>query len=55
MTSDANLDFVGNDMARYKTHRVVSDEMLPFIAPADARTLESALVGVNIDGLFKVD
>lgn len=55
MTSDANLDFVGDDMNRYKTYRVVSDEMLPFIAPADARTLESALVGVNMDGLFKVD
>ena len=55
MTSDANLDFVGDDMERYKTYRVVSDEMLPYIAPADARTLESALVGVNMDGLFKVD
>jgi len=55
MTSDANLDFVADDMDRYKTYRVVSDEMLPYIAPADARTLESALVGVNMDGLFKVD
>jgi hypothetical protein len=55
MTSDANLEFVADDMDRYKTYRVVSDEMLPYIAPADARTLESALVGVNMDGLFKVD
>jgi len=55
MTSDANLDFVADDMDRYKTYRVVSDDMLPYIARADARTLESHLVGVNMDGLFKAD
>ena len=55
MTSDANLDFVADDMERYTTYRVVSDDMLPYIAAADARTLECALVGVNMDGLFKVD
>jgi len=55
MTSDANLDFVADDMERYTTYRVVSDEMLPYIAPADERTLASALVGVNLDGLFKLD
>jgi hypothetical protein len=55
MTSDANLDFIGDDMGRYKTHRVVTDEMLFILAPADARILQSAFVGANMDGLFKVD
>jgi hypothetical protein len=55
MTSDANLDFISDDMGRYKTYRVVTDEMLSILAPADARILESAFVGANMDGLFKVD
>jgi hypothetical protein len=55
MTSDANLDFISDDMGRYKTYRVITDEMLSILAPADARILESAFVGANMDGLFKVD
>jgi hypothetical protein len=55
MTSDANLDFIGDDMDRYKTYRVVTDEMLPLLAPADERILQSAFVGANMEGLFKVD
>jgi hypothetical protein len=55
MTSDANLDFVADDMGRYKTYRVVTDEMLASVSPADARLLESAFVGVNMDGLFKLE
>jgi hypothetical protein len=55
MTSDANLDFVADDMDRYKIHRVVTDEMLPLLAPADERILKSAFVGANMDGLFKVE
>jgi hypothetical protein len=55
MTSDANLDFVADDMDRYKTHRVVTDEMLPLLAPADERILQSAFVGAIMEGLFKVD
>jgi len=55
MTRDANLDFIGDDMDRYRIHRVVTDEMLPILAPADARILESAFVGANMDGLFKVE
>lgn len=55
MTSDEHLDFIGDDMARYKTYRVVTDEMLPLLDPADERILKSAFVGVNMDGLFKVD
>jgi hypothetical protein len=55
MTSDANLDFIGDDMGRYKIHRVVTDEMLPLLAPADERILKSAFVGANMDGLFKVE
>ncbi len=53
MTSDANLDFISDDMGRYKTHRVVTDEMLPILAKADERSLRSGFVGANMDGLFK--
>lgn len=55
MTSDANLDFIGDDMGRYKIHRVVTDEMLPLLAPADERILRSGFVGANMEGLFKVN
>jgi hypothetical protein len=55
MTSDANLDFISDDMGRYKTYRVVTDEMLPLLAPADERILRSGFVGANMDGLFKAE
>jgi hypothetical protein len=29
--------------------------MLPLLAPADERILQSAFVGANMEGLFKVD
>jgi hypothetical protein len=53
MTSDTNLDFIGDDMGRYKIYRVVTDEMLPILALADERILRSGFVGANMDGLFK--
>jgi hypothetical protein len=53
MTSDANLDFISDDMGRYKIYRVVTDEMLPILAKADERSLRSGFVGANMDGLFR--
>ena len=54
MTSDANLDFIGDDMERYKVYRVVTDEMLPLLAKADKRILQSNMIGTKVEGLFKV-
>jgi hypothetical protein len=54
MTSDKNLDFIGDDMDRYKIHRVVTDEMLPLLAKADDRILKSNMIGTKVEGLFIV-
>jgi hypothetical protein len=53
MGSDSGLDFISDDMGRYQIRRVVTDEMLPLLAPADERILRSGFVGANMDGLFK--
>jgi hypothetical protein len=54
MTSDAGLDFLSEDMDRYKTHPVITKAMAESLSPVDDRSLRAGLLGANRAGLFKL-
>jgi hypothetical protein len=54
MSSDSGLERLADDMVRYQTFPVITDEMAAGLARADERSLKAGLLGANPDGLFKV-
>ena len=54
MTDDSGLDWLAEDMDRYRVRPLITDEMAILLAPVDERSLKAGLLGANQAGLFKV-
>ena len=54
MGSDTGLEELANGLDRYRTIRLLTDEMAAGLAPLDERSLRAGLIGANPDGLFQV-
>jgi len=54
MASDSGLDWLAEDMDRYRVRPLITDEMAASLAPVDERSLKAGLMGANQAGLFKL-